>query len=737
MLEPYKTKSRRSSTQFETNDRNVRLLTMYSDCPMISTLHHTTRIQYELNRKTVVKPATMLLLMFIVLSACAKFALGNEPSFPFGVSDADVPDELKLFQTMPTVITAARKPQTITEAPSTIDVVTAEDIRRSGALTLAEVLERLPGMYTPTAHNALDMLWIRGVGGRFNDNALLLIDGQPYRTLYYSNFPINEQIPLEDIKKIEIIRGPGSALYGTNAFTGVINVITKNVVDMKKNEIAVSYGSEETQNHYAFLGKEFESGEINIFGKYFDRDGYRTRRDDAGRPSNIRRGSDNRAFKLKLRYKNFDFNIRYSKFRLDNFTVALDEEENGDEHTREHLLSQVGYNRDFGEKLSIQIKAYVNSYDFDSTGVGQDEEDLSITSRGKIKHDGLVTGIDILSTLSISENQTLLFGVNYEYEYLERAWIKVSELIDDEEPELGLGPFELTEWASESGGDTPESIDNNNVGAYLEYELKLLEKVILTGGLRFDSFEASESRFSPRGSIVFTPDDRTAVKLRYGEAFRAPTYQELYKQVDDGEGEGNLDLRPQTIRTAEFELSRFLWDNHRVNITVFYSEFDRFIRVFGDGDFENLSRRDFYGFELGLNGNLFKNLSYFGNYSFTKAEEIDGTDIAGVPENMGNIGFNYMGLKYVEIIPHLRLVGERNRPENYQEDVEENPQNLLGGFAILNLTLLSKNLPGPFTASLTIRNLLDKTYHTPGEESQNFDIRQPGRRILFKLALEF
>jgi iron complex outermembrane receptor protein len=131
------------------------------------------------------------------------------PMRPSG-NDSDVPHELKLFQEMPLVITEARKPQRITEAPSTIDVITDEDIRRSGALTLAELLERLPGIYTPRAHNGLGMLWIRGVGGRFNDNALLLVDGVPCRTLYYFNFPLNEKIPLEGgTQRAESVQQPG------------------------------------------------------------------------------------------------------------------------------------------------------------------------------------------------------------------------------------------------------------------------------------------------------------------------------------------------------------------------------------------------------------------------------------------------------------------------------------------------------------------------------------------------
>ncbi len=693
---------------------------------------NTSRSFAEPQRKLQMQMSRQLyrfLLIAALVTAINSLPSSAEESVPLAEDFLEVPDELKLFQEMPLVITAARKPQRITEASSTIDLITAEDIKRSGALTLAEVLERLPGIYTPTAHNALDMLWIRGVGGRFNDNALLLIDGVPYRTLYYSNFPINEQIPLEDIKKIEIIRGPGSALYGTNAFTGVISVVTKDAVDIPKNEITASYGTWNTQNHYVSLAEEFETGEFTFFGKYLDTDGYKVNRNDEGFRTDERRVADNHAYKLKLRHKNLDLNIRYSKFSLNDSTAVPDEDEEGGPTVREHILTQLGYHVDLNPKLSLQVKAYFNHFALDRGRVAVDQNSAVIsTNRSEIY--GRVAGVDVLSTLRLSPTHTMLFGVNYEYEYLDHAFSETAE--------PPTAPFSLTEWASASGGTTPEAIDNNTIGVYFEDELKLGEYVILTSGLRLDSSETSETRLSPRVSIVYIPDNKTSIKLRYSEAFRAPTYQELYKQTNDGEAEGNKNLNPQTIKTVEFELSRFIWNNHRLNTTFFYTQFENFIKVIGSGDFQNLGKRELHGVEVGLHGRIDKDLSYFANYSLTNAKESNGADIGGVPENMGNLGVTYTGLDFMEVVPHLRWVGVRNRPLDYQGDVPvENRRYRLHGYATMNLTLLFKRLPGPMTASLSIRNLFNTTYHTPGEQTQDFDILQPGRRILFSLSTEF
>lgn len=116
------------------------------------------------------------------------------------------------------VVTPSRKPQAIDTAPANIIVITERQIKDSGALTLAELLERLPGIYIPTQGHGEESIYIRGVGERYNNKTLLMVDGYPFRDLYYYSHPINATIPLANVKRIEVIRGPGSSLYGTNAF---------------------------------------------------------------------------------------------------------------------------------------------------------------------------------------------------------------------------------------------------------------------------------------------------------------------------------------------------------------------------------------------------------------------------------------------------------------------------------------------------------------------------------------
>ena len=142
--------------------------------------------------------------------------------------------ELLLMMEIPIVITAARKEQPITEAPSTISVITEEDIRQSGAINLPDILRMVPGLDIMSVRLSDFNVTARGFNHLTANGMLSLIDG---RSVYldFLGTTLWDELPfvLEDIKRIEIIRGPGSALYGANAFHGVVNIITKSPRDLK------------------------------------------------------------------------------------------------------------------------------------------------------------------------------------------------------------------------------------------------------------------------------------------------------------------------------------------------------------------------------------------------------------------------------------------------------------------------------------------------------------------------
>ena len=125
------------------------------------------------------------------------------------------------------VISATKTLKKIGEAPSAITSITGREIEEMGARTLSDVLKMVAGFQILNRRNGRDMVWIRGVTTGYNTKVLLLIDGIPQRKALLGEWSTDEEIQVNNIERIEIIRGPGSALYGGNAYAGVISVFTR------------------------------------------------------------------------------------------------------------------------------------------------------------------------------------------------------------------------------------------------------------------------------------------------------------------------------------------------------------------------------------------------------------------------------------------------------------------------------------------------------------------------------
>ncbi len=136
----------------------------------------------------------------------------------------------RLEQELVTVV--SRYAQAARKAPSIVQVITARDIAEHGWRTVSDVLRSLPGIYVWSSEEGRDLATFRGVVSSDNNKILLLVDDQPWYDGGYTHAWIDSYLPIANVKQIEVIKGPGSAIYGTNAFSGVINVVTRSAPDL-------------------------------------------------------------------------------------------------------------------------------------------------------------------------------------------------------------------------------------------------------------------------------------------------------------------------------------------------------------------------------------------------------------------------------------------------------------------------------------------------------------------------
>ena len=172
------------------------------------------------------------------------------------------------------VTSVSKKPQRLLDAASAIYVITQEDIRRSGATNIPDALRRVPGIQVAHISANTWAITSRGLNGQFANKLLVLIDGRTvYTPLFSGVFWDVQDTLLEDIDRIEVIRGPGASLWGDNAVNGVINIITKKASDTQGGLLSTGYGDE--QQGFASLrygGKIGNSAHFRVYSKFFNRD---------------------------------------------------------------------------------------------------------------------------------------------------------------------------------------------------------------------------------------------------------------------------------------------------------------------------------------------------------------------------------------------------------------------------------------------------------------------------------
>ncbi|HPQ20192.1 MAG TPA: TonB-dependent receptor plug domain-containing protein, partial [bacterium] len=170
------------------------------------------------------------------------------------------------------VVTASKRAQKITEAPATIYVITDKEIEQYGFVDLKDVLKLIPGMIVEDLSYGQLYGGQRGFNGVFQ-KTLIMINGREVNNILANEAFIGPQFPLHNVKRIEVVAGPGSALYGANAFAGVINIITKSAEDINGVDVAYTYGSCKTNLATVNVGKKTDNAELVLSGRLKKSDG--------------------------------------------------------------------------------------------------------------------------------------------------------------------------------------------------------------------------------------------------------------------------------------------------------------------------------------------------------------------------------------------------------------------------------------------------------------------------------
>jgi iron complex outermembrane receptor protein len=453
------------------------------------------------------------------------------------------------------VVTATRTERLLKTAPQAVTVITRAQIRDLGASTIGEALRFVPGMNTRLTPMG-GVLGIRSLGpSPFTERVLFLIDGTPYNSPDKGGYPghpaYEDFFPIEHVKRIEVIKGPGSALYGQNAYFGIVNIITEDFKDDGTRSAIVQGGSRSTGRAAVSYGDGGEDWNYSFTGKYKTQDGPMSFNEN----TEIKSGD---AF-LKTNYKGFALSYLFHKDESDEFT--MDSTRNIRTTGTHQTLNMVdaSYTRKFSEDWNWRVKGFFNRRDGNTC-----ESCHNPLSVGHPQN--LVQDEDEL-------NQRLFFNTQLD-------WVVASHRVI-----FGVDvQSDKTEKDIASRADADPTV--NNAAGYAQGEFNLADgKAIITAGLRVDQNEVTDTSISPSISAVFLPTTKLVLRTSYGRAFRQPTWNDLFIDMKFLAGfpdirlTGNPDLETEKIDTFEAGLEYFFNPEFSAKADFYYSNVQDFIEV--------------------------------------------------------------------------------------------------------------------------------------------------------------
>ncbi len=559
-------------------------------------------------------PLARVLLFAMLCLADAVHANRHSPLDPQAVADLSL-DELLAVP----VSVASLRAESFAEAPSSVTVFTRREILDMGVRTIEDLLNYVPGFRSVrTASRSAYAVGARGRNSAQSSNDILfMIDGWRLNDDFSgAALLFNRYLSTGNVRQVEVIRGPGSALYGSNAFVGIVNIVTAQ--DLNEAFVAGSDGS--VGGYLAVSGGDADY-HASLFAAAMDDSG-QTFADPTAPGSTIE--DPRRGFSAygTLQTQRWRVGARHARFRVDDFYVYRVVPGNDvNEYEAEDSALSLEYT--VLKHATQQLKLTGGWRRIDNVGLGElfDASEMQALGWGTEAYlGGSVArltewrmGLD--GSTRLDQRHQLFAGLSYRHTTFDklrnRNNYETLDLINGDLPPRYYG--EVVDSA-EIG---PEGDSRWIVGAYLQDRVVLSDRLKATLGLRADFYSDVDTALNPRAALVYKAAPRSTVKAMYGEAFRAPTVLELDLK-NTPRTEGNPDLDPEKIRTLELAwLQEF--DRAHLTVTGYASRLeDQILRVVGAGGvltFANGDSEDLSGIEFELGADLGRNLSLRATYA--------------------------------------------------------------------------------------------------------------------------
>lgn len=543
-----------------------------------------------------------------------------------------------------TISVASKSEESISDAPGVISVLTSDELRRFGGTTLGDILKRVPSFLGTTVYFT-DRSVIASRGDQVmpsSSHILLLINGRPMRESHEGGIKseVYESFPVEVIERIEVIRGPGSVLYGSQAFSAVINVVTKSA---DENTVSVSGMLGENLYNNVSANVNYKIGDLGVVvaGRYANKGPWKT---DWEAP-NLAGGIDTVAVQIpnygpgvyaELSYEKFRIMSSYTQWDNENFVPdyqkfkGFDFFPEGDATGRvtwKKLFTDAGYEHSFSDKLDASLNAtYTRSW----------LESHAFPWTARDAYELLVEETNFYRPV---ENMNILLGGTVGY---------------------------MTGWEGSAKDDSQSFNEGHTqvtLSGYLQVDYRW-EWIKAIGGIQANKVEEFKADYNPRAGLLLYPLENMNIKALYSTAYRAPSMDELYLDHVTMRGQmvkrisadpiKEIHLEPEKVHTFDVG-ANFHNEKTQFGINAFHSRMEGLI--FQDRDsthyaiptWDNLSDITIFGFECEGKYYVTSEILFEGSFLYQQSEDIrtDETNVSPLPKFSVKGGLSYrsdMGL---------------------------------------------------------------------------------------------
>ncbi|WP_202841644.1 TonB-dependent receptor plug domain-containing protein [Luteimonas saliphila] len=616
------------------------------------------------------------------------------------------------------IVTASRFEQSISHAPSAVQVISADDIRTRGWRTLAEALASLPGLYLSDT-GLYTYLGARGQlrAGDYNTRFLLLINGHRVNDPVYSQSPVGGEFPLDMslVERIEYVPGPGSAVYGSNAFFGVINVLTRDASTFGEGELRAGVASFGTTDLQVSVPVAAGGATTLLSARQFHtrgRDLHFPEFADTPSGGHVRGQDDERVRQLFISHRQGGLALQLvAGDRRKEDPVAPYEQTfaapGAEVQDRwidfgAHYQRRLGGATDASARLDVIDYRYLGDYVYG--------EDAPYLNRDVASGLSVVLGGQLVTRAS--ERHTLVAGAEVQFD---RSVVQRN--------------FDVRPYASYL-----DSRENTaSWGVFVDNEIRLSDAWRFSGGLRADRSDLGTLRLSPRMALISARPDDTVFKLIVGQSYRSPNAYERYYEVDSDEGAqlANPGLGAEHVQTAELFYGVAFSPRSRAELSVYRYRLRDLITLVevdeGVLTLTNAGRASSRGAELAYVHRSPGGLLLRASYAYAEVADALEPRPLNAPRGNARVSASWPLATDLGMTLSAQHVGRR-----------ASRSGTVPAYSVVNAHLLWQPRHLPLALSLGVRNLLDARYADPvGPEFAPDAVERRGRELRLETTWRF